>query len=495
MRRTRIVATIGPASSSPEMVEQLLTAGMDVARLNFSHGTHAYHAENIATLRQTAQKMGCPLAILQDLQGPKIRTGTLDQGQSVLLKSGSRFVITTNEVVGTAERVGTTYKALPRDVRCGDRIMLSDGLIELRVLDSTDDEVITEVVFGGDLREKQGINLPGVNVSAPSLTPKDVEDLEFGLAQGVDYVALSFVRRSSDILDIKRRITAAGKNTPVIAKIEKPEALDDLPGILRLADGIMVARGDLGVEIPTGQVPPVQKMLIESANATGIPVITATQMLDSMIRNPRPTRAEASDVANAIIDGSDAVMLSGETATGLFPLESVRMMASIAEAAEASGRKSTPGTISDMSIAPQRDIPTAISAATGAIVGAMPVHAIVALTLTGNTARMVAQQRPGVPILAFTPSEETYRRLNLVWGVTPLMGIYSDRLVNLSRHVHETLLHRELARPDDTVILIGGHPLATMGTTNFLKIVRVEEMDTMVTEMSQTMAGDGKKQV
>ena len=491
MRRTRIVATIGPATSSPEMVEQLLDAGMDVARLNFSHGTHEYHAQNIATLRQAAHKKGCSLAILQDLQGPKIRTGTLEQGQSVLLKSGSRFTITTNDIVGTAERVSTTYKALPQDVRCGDRIMLSDGLIELRVLETTGDEVITEVVFGGDLREKQGINLPGVNVSAPSLTPKDVKDLEFGLSQGVDYVALSFVRRSSDILDIKRRISAAGKNTPVIAKIEKPEALDDLPGILQLADGIMVARGDLGVEIPTGQVPPVQKMLIESSNAAGIPVITATQMLDSMIRNPRPTRAEASDVANAIIDGTDAVMLSGETATGMFPLESVRMMASIAEAAEASGRKSTPGTMANLSIAPQRDIPTAISAATGAIVEAMPVHAIVALTLTGNTARMVAQQRPGVPILAFTPSEETYRRLNLVWGVTPLMGIYSDRLVHLSRHVHETLLSRKLARPDDTVILIGGHPLATFGSTNFLKIVRVEEMDTTVTEMTQTIDSDG----
>lgn len=484
MRRTKIVATIGPASSDPDVVERLFEAGMDVARLNFSHGTHDYHARNIATLREVAHRLGRPLAILQDLQGPKIRTGKLVNGQSVLLKPGAPFTITTQEMVGTAECVSTTYESLPRDVRNGDRIMLSDGLIELRVTETNECNVHTEIVFGGDLRENQGINLPGVNVSAPALTPKDVEDLEFGLSQDVDYIALSFVRRASDIVDIKSRITAAGKDTPVIAKIEKPEALDELQAILKVADGIMVARGDLGVEIPTGQVPTVQKMLIEAANGAGIPVITATQMLDSMIRNPRPTRAEASDVANAILDGTDAVMLSGETATGMFPVEAVRMMASIAEAAETSGR-TTYQNPDEMTIAPQRTIPNAISAATRAIVDAMPIHAIVALTLTGTTARLVARQRPRAPILAFTPSEATYRRLNLVWGVTPMRGIYADRLLHISRHVHQTLLSCDMAQPDDIVMLIGGHPLATLGSTNFLKIVRVEDLDTTATELAQ----------
>lgn len=482
MRKTKIVATIGPATGNPEMIARLLEAGMDIARLNFSHGTHDYHAQTIDILRSVAEKMGHPLAILQDLQGPKIRTGKLVDGKPVLLKSGQKFFITTKRQQGTAQRVSTTYESLPRDVRYGDRIMLSDGLIELRVLSATEDEVETEVVYGGDLRESQGINLPGVQVSAPSLTRKDVEDLAFGLAHDVDYVALSFVRRAADIDDIKHRIAAAGKDTPVIAKIEKPEALTDLAEIMKRADGIMVARGDLGVEIPAGQVPTVQKMLIESANAAGIPVITATQMLESMIHSPRPTRAETSDVANAIMDGTDAVMLSAETATGKYPIEAVRTMATIAEATETSGRF-TQRSDAGLSIAPQQDIPNAISAATRAIVEAMSVRCIVALTLSGKTARLLARQRPRIPILAFTPSDTAYRRMNLIWGVTPLKIIYSDRLIILSKHVRRTLIERRLASLNDTVILVGGHPLATLGTTNFLKITRVDSMDESTTEL------------
>jgi pyruvate kinase len=483
MRRTRIIATIGPASNTPETIARLLEAGMDVARLNFSHGTHEYHAHSIALLREAAREAGRPLAILQDLQGPKIRTGPLTDGQPVQLVAGTLFAITTKEMTaGTASRVSTTYKALPRDVHRGDRILISDGLIELQVLDTSEDEVQTEVVVGGELREKQGINLPGVNVSSPSLTMKDVLDLEFGLEHEVDYIALSFVRRADDIVDIKERIAAAGKNTPVVAKIEKPEALDDLDEILRLSDAVMVARGDLGVEIPTEQVPPVQKQIIEACNQAGIPVITATQMLDSMIRNPRPTRAEASDVANAIFDGTDAVMLSGETASGNYPVASVRMMASIIEAAEKSGRQQERALSPVLHIEPDGTIAQAISAATRAIVAAMPIHAIVALTLTGNTARLVSRQRPAVPILACTPWETTYRRMNLLWGVTPVMVPYTDRLLKVSRHVYETLVSNHFANPDDMVILIGGHPLATLGSTNFIKIVRVDSMDTTATE-------------
>ncbi len=478
MRRTKIIATIGPASGSREVIERLLDAGMNVARLNFSHGTHDYHAQTIKLLREAANARTYPLAILQDLQGPKIRTGKLEDGKPVLLKPGQRFTITTRTVVGTAACVSTTYEALPKDVRRGDRIMLSDGLIELRVLNTTPDAVETEIMFGGELRQNQGINLPGVNVSAPALTPKDAEDLIFGLNNDVDYIALSFVRQATDIIEVKQRIAAMGKDTPVIAKIEKPEALEELYDIIRVADGIMVARGDLGVEIPSAQVPQVQKIIIEAANAAGIPVITATQMLESMIHNPRPTRAETSDVANAIFDGTDAVMLSGETAAGSYPVEAVQTMASIAEAAESSERMPPRSRDDLLHITPQRDIPNAISAATRAIVEALAVRAIVALTLTGTTARMIARQRPAVPILAFTPRIEAWRRLNLVWGVTPIKGIYSDRLAHISKHAREELLTRKLAGPEDMVILIGGHPLATRGATNFLKVVKVNAMDT-----------------
>jgi pyruvate kinase len=474
MRRTKIVATIGPSSSSPEVIEQLIASGMDVARLNFSHGTHDEHAQRIRLLRELARKADHPLAILQDLQGPKIRTGRLEGGQPVRLRDGDRFVITTHDVVGTAERVGTTYTALPSDVDSGDRILLSDGLIELRVTAATGDEVQTSVVHGGELRERQGINLPGVKVSAPSLTEKDIADLEFGLAQGVDYVAISFVRRAADLHDVKERIKAAGRNTPVVAKIEKPEALDDLASILEITDAIMVARGDLGVEMPPEQVPLIQKQLIEAANDAGVPVITATQMLESMIHNARPTRAEASDVANAIIDGTDAVMLSGETANGQFPVDAVRMMAKIAEVAEASGRHAEHAHVEALASMARQGVSQAISAAACAIVNVLPVRAIVAFTMSGSTARLVSNMRPTAPILAFTPSEEVYRRLNLIWGITPIMCEYVDRLDDLGGRVNHMLVARGFAQPGDAVVMTGGHPIAARGATNFVKVLQLE---------------------
>jgi pyruvate kinase len=475
MRRTKIVATIGPSSSSPEKIEQLIAAGMDVARLNFSHGTHEEHAQRIELLREQARKADRPIAILQDLQGPKIRTGLLADGGPVRLRDGDRFTITTRDVVGTAERVSTTYTALPRDVEPGDRILLSDGLIELRVIGETGDEVQTEIVHGGELRERQGINLPGVKVSAPSLTEKDIADLEFGLSQGVDYVAISFVRRAADLHDVKARITAAGKNTPVVAKIEKPEALDELADILKITDAIMVARGDLGVEMPAEQVPLVQKQLIEAANSAGVPVITATQMLESMIRNPRPTRAEASDVANAIIDGTDAVMLSGETANGLFPIESVEIMAKIAEVAEASGRHGDHSMVPQLTAVARQGVSEAISAAACAIVNVLPVRAVVAFTMSGGTARLVAHLRPTAPILAFTPSEAVYRQLNLVWGITPILCEYVDRLDTLGERVGEILISRGFAQQGDTVVVTGGHPISKRGATNFVKVLQIEK--------------------
>ncbi len=474
MRRTKIIATIGPASDSTGMIMKLLDAGMDVARINFSHGTQEYHARNIQLLRETARQARRPLAILQDLQGPKIRTGSLRGGAPVELEPGKRFTITTRAYEGDAERVCTTYEPLPHDVRAGDRILISDGLIELRVLRCTNDEVETEVVFGGQLREKQGINLPGVHVSSPSLTPKDADDLEFGLSLDVDYVALSFVRRATDIADLKMRIAAAGKKTPVIAKIEKPEALDDIQEIVRAADGIMVARGDLGVEIPTEKVPSVQKMLIEAANDTGIPVITATQMLDSMIRHPRPTRAEASDVANAIIDGTDAVMLSGETAAGLYPIESVKMMSRIAEATEASGRHSEHDPLVDLRLRPRESIPRAVSEAAIALVKALSVDAIVARTLSGNTARLISNQRPPVPVLALTPDEAICRRMNLFWGITPVWTHKAtDDVLEKAQQVYDALMMYNLAHEGNTVVLVGGYPFGARGPTNFLQVVQI----------------------
>jgi pyruvate kinase len=425
-------------------------------------------------VRRAAAEAGRHVAILQDLQGPKIRTGPLENGQPVELVAGQRFVITTEPIIGDVHRVSTTYRALPLDVRPRDRILLSDGLIELVVTGHTDTEVETEVVHGGRLREHQGINLPGVRVSAPAATEKDLADLAFGLEQGVDYVALSFVRRASDVREVKEFIRRAGKQTPVIAKIERPEALDVLPEILAEADGIMVARGDLGVEMPPERVPIVQKQIIAAANQALLPVITATQMLESMIHNPRPTRAEASDVANAIIDGTDAVMLSGETAAGAYPIEAVQMMALIADAVEASYTGGQHSTTPRWSIAPAQSTPRAIAAAACTIANSLPVRFIVVLTQSGASARLVSHYRPEVPILAFCPSEETARRTSLYWGVTPIVIEARDRLDELEQQIVRMMRETGMVRKGDLIVLSGGHPVYRYGPTNFLKVITIE---------------------
>lgn len=473
MRRTKIVATLGPATNTPERIAQLITAGLNVARLNLSHGTHEEHAALIAMVRAAAQRADQPVGILLDLQGPKIRTGSLVEGNPVELVASQQFTITTRDTAGTEQCVSTTYDMLPVDVRIGSCILISDGLIELRVLKTSGTEVETEVVHGGELREHQGINLPGVAVTAPTVTKKDVDDLFFGLSHNVNYIALSFVRSANDVQRVKDLITQAGKETPVIAKIERPEAVENLMEILQVADGVMVARGDLGVEMPIAQVPIVQKRIIEAANASGIPVITATQMLESMISNPRPTRAEVSDVANAIIDGTDAVMLSGETAKGLYPVEAVEMMAMVAEQAEQSKRHGDQGTH-------RPDIPPrlpsasrAIGAAAQAIVHNFPIAAIVVFTQSGTTARLVSQQRPGVPILAFTHSEQVYGQLALLWGITPLRADFVDSLALLEQQIQTVLVQRGYVHPGDYVVMAGGHPIAQRGQTNFLKIVEI----------------------
>ena len=475
MRRTKIVATLGPATSTLERITDLIRAGMNVARLNFSHGTHADHAANIALVRSAAAALGRHVAVLQDLQGPKIRTGPLVDGRPVELVAGQRFTITTEPITGTAERVSTTYAELPRDVRPRDRILVSDGLIELQVLSSTDTEVETQVLHGGRLKPNQGINLPGVRVSAPAVTSKDIEDLHFGLAQGVDYVALSFVRKASDITQVKALIGQAGQTTPVIAKIERPEALEVLPEILAVADGIMVARGDLGVEMPPERVPLIQKQIIDAANRALIPVITATQMLESMIQNPRPTRAESSDVANAILDGSDAVMLSGETAIGAYPTEAVQMMAMIADAIE--GAETYHGNdiaVPRWAIPEVQSNPRAIAAAAASIATMVPVRVIVTLTRSGASARLISHYRPRVPVLAFSPSAETARRAALYWGVTPLVVSEAERLDDLEQQIQRMLREQGIVQRGDTIVLTGGHPVYRYGPTNFLKLIVVE---------------------
>jgi pyruvate kinase len=408
MRRTKIVATIGPASRSPEMLERLVRAGVDVVRLNFSHGTHEQHLEVILSVRAIAGRLQRPVALLQDLSGPKIRTGNV-AGNGVLLVKGARLAITTDtSIEGTAELISTTYEPLPRDVKAGDQVLLDDGNLELRVVGVSGGRVECEVVDGGTLRANKGMNLPGVTLSTPALTEKDRRDLRFGTQHQVDYVAMSFVRRAEDVLEAKELIRSMGETTPVISKIEKPQAVDNLEAILAASDGVMVARGDLGVELGTEDVPIVQKRIIALANAAGKVVITATQMLESMIDNPRPTRAEASDVANAILDGTDAVMLSGESAVGKFPVETVETMARIACYTEEHGMGSIHPRRAD---ARRSDLPPALAGpgtpvtrsltrVATSVAEELGCKLILAFTESGVTARLVAGRRPRVPVVA-----------------------------------------------------------------------------------------------
>ena len=468
IRRTKIVCTIGPASNTEYKIAELIAAGMNVARLNFSHGTHSEHASVIAAIRRVSRRLSKPISILQDLQGPKIRIGTLVGGEAVLLRDQAPFTITTREVEGTADEVSTTYDGLPGDVHRGDRLLLDDGRMELAVEGVVGEDVHTRVVHGGMLKEHKGINLPGVMVNIPSLTEKDREDLEFGVAQGVDYVAMSFVRRPEDVATVKRALVEcdpAAAKLPVIAKLEKPAALDNLDAILQVADGVMVARGDLGVELSPQEVPTAQKRIIQAANRERKIVITATQMLESMMTSPIPTRAETSDVANAIYDGSDAVMLSGETASGEFPIEAVRMMASIIKEAEAHieewGRwHGATESTSDDSVA--------LARAARELAHDRDVTAVAIFTLTGRNARIISKARPHVPILAFTPDAKTYQRLPLLWGVTPYLIPQADTVEAMLAHVEAGMLYDSPVRPGQQVIVIAGLPPSKLVPANFI---------------------------
>jgi pyruvate kinase len=463
-RRVKIVATLGPATDAEGMLEWLILAGVDVVRLNFSHGTHAEHAERIQRVRTASDRLGRPVAIMQDLQGPKIRTGSLVGGKSVELLPGAELRITTQPVEGTATCVSTTYQDLPRDCRPGDTILLNDGRMRLIVLASSADEVRTQVVDGGPLGEHKGINLPGVAVSTPALTEKDKEDLAFGLEQGVDYVALSFVREATDLQLARAFMEQCRGTLPLIAKLEKPQAIAHLDAIIAASDGVMVARGDLGVELAAEEVPPLQKTIIRKANRRGIPVITATQMLESMIQEPTPTRAEASDVANAVWDGTDAVMLSAETAAGAFPVEVVETMHRIVVHAEATASRPEPDDRQRMTDA------RAISHAARFLAESRKVKAIVAFSRTGRTAELLSQDRPGVPIYAFTPNPAVYHRLALWWGVTPILGKLTAHGEALIDEMEEILLARGEVTAGDRLVVIGALPFRRGVRTNFVKL-------------------------
>jgi pyruvate kinase len=452
-----------------------MRAGMNVARLNFSHGTQDEHAIVIERIRTISARLSCPIAILQDLQGPKIRTGPLLDGQPVKLADGATLTITTRPVEGNAQLVSTTYQQLPQDVKAGDRILLDDGLMELRVLDHNETDVRCVVVHGGLLKEHKGINLPGVAVSAPALTEKDRDDLQFGMLHGVDYVALSFVRKPEDVLEAKALIRQLQVEkgdkyivpTPLIAKLEKPEAVARLDDILEVVDGVMVARGDLGVEMPLEKVPLIQKRIIDRCNDLGLPVITATQMLESMITNPRPTRAEVSDVANAILDGTDAIMLSAETATGAYPIEAVQVMVRIALETEASNRTANQ---------PQCKRLTqehAVSHAARALTEEASVQSIVVFTRSGMSAHLISKDRPRTPILAYTPSELVYRQLALWWGVWPHCIEMRGTTEDLIAQVERCLLDDKLAKLGEHVVIMGGMPVASRARTNFVKLHRI----------------------
>lgn len=469
-RKTKIVCTIGPASESQEVLEALIESGMNVARLNFSHGSYEDHFRKIRMIRGIAERSGRPVAILQDLAGPKIRVGKVKEG-GVFLKGGQEFLLTIREMIGNEEKVSVSYPSLPQEVKPGDTILLADGQIDLQVLAIEGEEIRCRVVMGGLLTSHKGMNFPTGTLKAAAFTERDRRDLLFGLENGIDLVGLSYVKSADEIGAVRELLARERRPLPVIAKIERREALERIDEILAASDGIMVARGDLGVETPLERIPNVQKMLIRKANALGKPVITATQMLRSMVENTRPTRAEVTDVVNAIYDGTDAVMLSEETASGQFPVESLRMMAKIAQAAEE-------GFPFDLFFerGPQRgeDLPQAISHAAVFLAERMGAVAIVAPTESGSTPRWVSRLRPRQPILAPSRHASTVRALNLVWGVQPVLvqgWKDTDEMLEGSKQLAKAL---GLARAGDRLVIIAGVPIGIPGATNLIKVEVVE---------------------
>lgn len=472
-RRTKIVCTLGPSSNTVEEIEKLYRAGMNVVRINFSHGSHEGHKRTIGYVRDVAKKYQYSLPVLMDLQGPKIRVGQMKDGAQVI-KEGQLVKITPEEVEGTSEVIPIDYPGLVDDAKEGNQILVDDGLLELRIIKKHDRELTAKVVVGGLLKSRKGVNLPDIDISMPSLTEKDIQDLEFGLDIGVDYVAISFVRSARDVQDVISRVRAKGSNAAIIAKIEKPEAVKVIDEIIEEADGIMVARGDLGIEIPSEQVPLVQKNIIERCRTAGKPVITATQMLDSMIVNPRATRAESSDVANAVMDGTDAVMLSGETAAGKYPVEAVQTMVKIIKSVESNSDSIYYSLKYRKPDWKEKQVIESLAYSCVTIAENVDAKAISTITHSGNTARRIAKFRPKVPIIAFTESQIVRRQLNLVWGVE---SVRIDEIFDTDLSVkmmEDYLAESGKVSKGDRVIIATGIPLAKRGRTNMIKVSTIK---------------------
>ncbi|HOQ00155.1 MAG TPA: pyruvate kinase [Acetivibrio clariflavus] len=468
MRKTKIICTLGPAVDNEDILRKLMLKGMDIARLNFSHGTHEEHKIRVDRLKKIREELNLPVALLLDTRGPEIRLGNFEKGE-VVLKEGERFVLVNDDILGDETKCSVSYKELYKDVKKGNRILINDGLVELEVINIKDKDIICEVLNGGAIGNHKGVNVPGVKVNLPSLTEKDIEDIRFGVENDFDFIAASFIRKASDVKDIKKVLEEfSGEDINVIAKIENREAIENVDEIIKVADGIMVARGDLGVEIPVEEVPVVQKMLIEKCYKTGKPVITATQMLDSMIRNPRPTRAEASDIANAIYDGTSAIMLSGETAVGKYPIETLETMAKIARKAEASIDYWDRFQKMQHDFSP--NVTNAISHATCTTAQDLKASAIITVTHSGHTARMISRFRPQCPIIATTVSPKVQRQLSLTWGVKPFLVKEASSTDEMFDDGVEKALESNLVRNGDLVVITAGLPIGMSGTTNILKV-------------------------
>ncbi|MDO4800259.1 MAG: pyruvate kinase [Bacillota bacterium] len=475
LRKTKIVCTIGPASESKSVFRELVKSGLSVARLNFSHGSHEEHLVRINMIKEVREELGIPVAILLDTKGPEIRTGKF-AAPSVELVAGQSFVLTTEDYLGDNQKCQISYGGLPQDVKAGDRILIDDGLIELTVQSTTMTEIHTIVVNGGEVKNNKGINVPSVKINLPAITRKDIDDIVFGIENGIDFIAASFIRKAADVMEIRKVLEENfAREIQIISKIENEEGVENLEEILEVSDGLMVARGDLGVEIPTEQVPIVQKRMIELCNREGKPVITATQMLDSMIRNPRPTRAEATDVANAIFDGTDAVMLSGETAAGKYPIESVKTMASIAKAAE--DALNYPELLQKRQmLAQEKGVTGAVSHSTAAAALELDATAIITATSSGFTASRVSRLRPKAPVIACTLTEAVSRKLMLVWGVFPLIigeATSTDRIFEISV---DRAKEAGYIADGDLVVISAGVPVGVSGATNIMKVQLVGEV-------------------
>ena len=478
MKRTKIICTMGPNTDDEEMMRKLAKAGMDIARFNFSHGDHEEQKTRMDLLKKVRNELKLPIAILLDTKGPEIRTGILEGGQKVYLEEGSRFTLTTEQIEGNNTRCSQTYKDLPKDVKAGDTILIDDGLIQLTVEEVTDTDVVCRVVNGGELGQKKGINVPNVEVKLPAITEQDKNDILFGIEQGIDFIAASFVRNAEAIKEIKELLRAnGGERIDVIAKIENAEGVHNIDKIIKAADGVMVARGDLGVEIPAHEVPHIQKMIIRKCNESYKPVITATQMLDSMMRAPRPTRAEVTDVANAIYDGTDAIMLSGETAMGKYPEQAVQMMVKIAECTEP--YMTHKRFLDYRALRGNKNVSSAVGVAAVQTTENLGADCIVTPTISGQTARLISNFRPKVPIYAVSPNEWARRKMQIYWGVTSVAGYEEDSTENIISHAMYIVRRENLVKKGDIVVFTAGDPATNMvngegAVTNIMQVIQAK---------------------